>query len=61
MVDETTLLPSASAIYERLTINQRERHRLRTLLRLVRHAEDDRRSPAQDRQPADTSPKELAS
>jgi hypothetical protein len=30
-------------IHERLSLNQRERHRLHSLLRLVRHAEEDRR------------------
>jgi hypothetical protein len=42
MYDDATLLPSVTLIYERLTRNQRERHRLRTLLRLARHASDDR-------------------
>jgi hypothetical protein len=42
MYDDTTLLPPVAVIHERLTLNQRERHRLRTLLRLVRAAEEDR-------------------
>jgi hypothetical protein len=47
MYDYATLLPPAEEIHERLSVNQRERHRLRTLLRLVRHAEEDqRRRPA---------------
>ena len=40
---DADLLPPARVIYERLSLNQRERHRLHTLLRLVRHAEEDRR------------------
>jgi hypothetical protein len=46
MYDDATLLPTAQVIHERLSLNQRERHRLHTLLRLVRHAEDDRRQHA---------------
>jgi hypothetical protein len=42
MYDDATLLPPASLIHERLTFNARERHRLRTLLRLVRHAAKER-------------------
>jgi hypothetical protein len=41
MYDDATLLPPAHLIHERLSRNQRERHRLHTLLRLVRHAEED--------------------
>jgi hypothetical protein len=48
MYDDATLLPPAQVIHERLSLNQRERHRLNTLLRLVRHAEEDRRHPAPD-------------
>ena len=46
MCNDMTLLPPAQVIHERLSLNQRERHRLNVLLRLVRHAEDDRRSQA---------------
>jgi hypothetical protein len=52
MYDDATLLPPAQVIHERLSLNQRERHRLNALLRLVRHAEEDRRPPA----PADPRP-----
>jgi hypothetical protein len=41
MYDDATLLPPVSLIHERLTRNQRERHRLRTLLRLARDAAED--------------------
>jgi hypothetical protein len=62
MYDEATLLPSARVIHERLSLNQRERHRLHTLLRLVRHAEEDRRQQASaDRQPEATRPEGVAS
>jgi hypothetical protein len=46
MYDDATLLPPAHVIHERLSLNQRERHRLQTLLRLVRHVEEDRRHQA---------------
>ena len=48
MYDDTTLLPPVAVIQERLTRNQRERHRLRTLLRLVRSADEDRPQTASE-------------
>jgi hypothetical protein len=60
MYDEATLLPPAHVIHERLSLNERERHRLRTLLRLVRHAEDDRRHDAHERQPVAARPEEAS-
>jgi hypothetical protein len=48
MYDDTTLLPLVAVIHERLTRNQRERHRLRTLLRLARAADDDKTQIAPD-------------
>jgi hypothetical protein len=50
MCDEKTLLPPVHVIYERLSLNARERHRLNALLRLARHAEKD-----QDDRPVGTS------
>jgi hypothetical protein len=61
MPHDTDLLPSPSVIHERLSLNARERHRLHTLLRLVRHAEDDRRRQGQDpRQPEAARPGGMA-
>ena len=40
MTDDTTLLPPVRLIHERLTSNQRERARLRVLLRLALEAAD---------------------
>jgi hypothetical protein len=45
--DDDTLLPPAELVHDRLTRNQRERHRLRTLLRLI--ADQDRPETASDR------------
>jgi hypothetical protein len=55
MYDNTTLLPPVAVIHERLTRNQLERHRLRTLLRLVRAADLDRppQTASDPRQTAD--------
>ncbi len=39
------LLPPPQAIHERLTRNQRERRRLRALLRLVNQETEDKSSP----------------
>jgi len=54
MYDDATLLPTVSLIHERLTLNQRERHRLRTLLRLARDAAEDnhRQTASETRQKA---------
>src|SRR4051812_35845919 len=41
MFDDATLLPPVSLIHERLTRNQRERNRLRILLRLARNAAEE--------------------
>jgi hypothetical protein len=48
MIDEASLLPPIRVINERLTRNQRERRRLRTLLRLALEVNDEcrRRAPA---------------
>ncbi|MGP0069144.1 MAG: hypothetical protein ACLQGP_36785 [Isosphaeraceae bacterium] len=46
MFDDETLLPPLPVIQERLTRNQREEKRLRTLLRLAIEAKDDRRRGA---------------
>jgi len=51
MYDTKTLLPPVEVIHDRLTHNQRERHRLRTLLRLARDAQrqdDTQASPKPD-------------
>jgi hypothetical protein len=56
MTDETTLLPSLRIIHERLTRNQRERRRLRTLLKLaIEVADDAQHAAAFDRQAAAAS------
>jgi hypothetical protein len=41
MYDDATLLPPLPLIHSRLTRNAKERHRLRTLLRLAIEARDD--------------------
>jgi hypothetical protein len=46
MVDEVSLLPPIRVINERLTRNERERRRLRTLLRLALEVNDERRQQA---------------
>jgi hypothetical protein len=52
MNDDSTLLPPVTEIHERLSRNARERHRLRTLLRLARAAAAEHSQPQQDsRQP----------
>jgi hypothetical protein len=43
MSNEASLLPPLTMIHERLTRNQRERHRLRTLLRLAIEVDNERR------------------
>jgi hypothetical protein len=43
MTDEVSLLPPIRVINERLTRNERERRRLRTLLRLALEVNDERR------------------
>jgi hypothetical protein len=40
-VGDDNLYPSVEELQDRLSQNQRERHRLRTLLRLIRHKEGD--------------------
>ena len=46
MADETSLLPPVRVIHDHLTRNQRERRRLRTLLRLAIEVDDERRRQA---------------
>jgi hypothetical protein len=41
--DDVPLLPPIALINEKLTVNQRERRRLRTLLKLAVEEADDRR------------------
>jgi hypothetical protein len=61
MTDEVTLLPPIRIINERLTRNERERRRLRTLLRLAIEVDDERRAPApDDRQPEAARPEGVA-
>jgi hypothetical protein len=53
MTDPKPLLPPAHVVHERLTRNQRERHILRTLLRLIVETDQDaERTPSQAGQQA---------
>jgi hypothetical protein len=53
MTDPRPLLPPAHAVHEQLTRNQRDRHILRTLLRLIVEADQDpERTPSEPRQTA---------
>jgi hypothetical protein len=56
MVDEVSLLPPIRVINERLTRNERERRRLRTLLRLALEVNDERREQAPASQPEAARP-----
>jgi hypothetical protein len=47
MQDRPLTLPTAAAIHEQLTLNERERRRLRALLEIVRAEEEDRRQTEQ--------------
>jgi hypothetical protein len=48
MSDSSTILPPAHLVHEQLTRNQRERRRLRTLLRVILEAseEDEPQKPS---------------
>jgi hypothetical protein len=48
VIDDHIQLPPVRVINERLTRNQRERRRLRTLLRLAIEVDDERRQTTRD-------------
>jgi hypothetical protein len=58
MTNDMSLLPPLKVIHEQLTRNQRERRRLRTLLRLAIEV-DDERGRRQARQSETARPKEV--
>jgi hypothetical protein len=52
-MDDPRLLPPAHVVHEHLTRNQRERRRLRTILRLIHETDQDaEREPSEPRQAA---------
>jgi hypothetical protein len=53
MVDDVSLLPPLGVIHDRLTRNQQERRRLRTLLRLAIEVDGERRQRQVPRPEAD--------